>query len=191
MQVNFQYPRESILVKSSGKVEKRSGFFEIDRAKFTRNQTSQTYQSQHSAPIHRPRMPIPFLPLELWQKILELLDIPGATAISKAHPRFFGAFIESTQWIRFRNAINSFMRSNTVGLPVGSLPLFICSVMCDSSLKYSGLLTWIARRVNPILSKSSSIVVNRKLFKDLSSTIALKDRGFLAYHLIYQTGMLR
>jgi hypothetical protein len=54
-------------------------------------------------------MPLLVLPLELWQKILELLEVLDAIAISKAHPRFFGARIESTQAIRFYNAINSFM----------------------------------------------------------------------------------
>jgi hypothetical protein len=33
--------------------------------------------------------------IEIWQKIRKLLDILEAIAISKAHPRFFGAFIES------------------------------------------------------------------------------------------------
>jgi hypothetical protein len=123
-------------------------------------------------------MPFPSLPLEVWQNILELLDILEAIAIFKAHPRFFGAFINSMQGIRFRNAINSYMRSNAVGLPVGPLASFVCSVMRDSSLEFSSLLSWLARRLLPVVL--SSIVVNPKLFKDISSTIALKDRGFVS-----------
>ncbi len=35
------------------------------------------------------------LHLDIWYEILLLLDIKEAIAISKAYPRFFGAFIES------------------------------------------------------------------------------------------------
>jgi hypothetical protein len=70
-------------------------------------------------------MPIPSLPLDIWHKILVLLDIKEAIALSKAYPRFFGAFIESNQGIRFRNAINSYMRSDAVDLPAGPLPSFL------------------------------------------------------------------
>jgi hypothetical protein len=90
----------------------------------------------------------------------------------------FGAFIESKQGIRFRNAINSFMRSNAVDFPVGPLSSFVHSVLSGSSLEFSSLISWLAIRFNPVLS--SSIVVNHQLFADLSSTIALKDRGFVS-----------
>jgi hypothetical protein len=100
-----------------------------------------------------------------------------AIAVSKASPRVFGAFIKSKQGIRFRNAINSYMRSNTINFPVGPLSSFVCSVLRNSSLEFSALLSWLARRFHPALS--SSIAVNPQLFADLSSTIALKDRGFV------------
>jgi hypothetical protein len=122
-------------------------------------------------------MPIPYLPLDLWYEVFGLLDIDEAIAVSKASPRYFGAFILSKQGIRFRNAINSFMRSNSVDLPVGPLSSFVCSVLRNSSLEFSSLISWLAIRFRPVLL--SSIVVNRKLFTDLSSTIALKDRGFV------------
>jgi hypothetical protein len=129
-------------------------------------------------PIHPPsEMPFPPLPLDLWYEILALLDIKEAIAISKASPQIFGAFMESKQGIRFRNAINSYLRSNSVDLPVGSLSSFVCSVSRNSSMKFSGFISWLARRFHPILS--SSIVVSSELFKDLSSTIALKDHGFV------------
>jgi hypothetical protein len=123
-------------------------------------------------------MPLPLLPNDIWYEILGLLDIDEAIAFSKADPRFLGAFIESKQGIRFRNAINSYMRSTVVGLPVGPLSSFVRSVLRGSSLDFSSLISWLARRFRPILS--SSIVVNTQLFKDLSSTIALKDRGFVS-----------
>jgi hypothetical protein len=63
-------------------------------------------------------------------------------------------------------------------LPVGPLASFICGIMRDSSLEYFGPLFWMERRFRPVLS--SSIVVNHKLFSDISSTIALKDRGFVS-----------
>jgi hypothetical protein len=122
-------------------------------------------------------MSIPRLPIELWQNILELLDIQEAIATSKAHPRFFGAFIESKQVIRFRSAINSFVHSNAVDLPVGPLSSFVCSVLRDSSLDFSNLILWLKRRFRPSLS--SSIAVNRNPFKDLSAIITSKDRGFV------------
>ncbi len=96
-------------------------------------------------------MPIPSLPIELWQKILELLDIQEAIAISKARPRFFGAFIEHKQAILFRNAINSYLRSNAADLPVGPLASFICYLSRNSSLEFSGLASWISRRFPPNL----------------------------------------
>jgi hypothetical protein len=80
--------------------------------------------------------------------------------------------------VRFRNAMNSYMRSNEVDLPVGPLSSFICSVLRNSSLDFSSFVSWLARRFSPVLS--SSIVVNSQLFKDLTSTIALKDRGFVS-----------
>jgi hypothetical protein len=122
-------------------------------------------------------MPFSLLPTDIQHEIFLLLDIDEAIAISKASPRLFGAFIESKQSIRFRNAINSYKRSNAVDLPVGRLSSFVCSVTRNSSLEFSSLYSWLARRFLPVLS--SSIVVNSKLFKDLSSTIALKDRGFV------------
>jgi hypothetical protein len=90
-------------------------------------------------------MPIPSLPLEIWQKILELLDILEAIAISKAHPRFFGAFIKSEQAIRYRIAINSYIRSASVVLPVGPLASFIRYLLRNSSLEFTGLLSSLAR----------------------------------------------
>jgi hypothetical protein len=118
------------------------------------------------------------LPLDIWYEILLLLDIQEANSISKAYPRFFGAFIESKQAIRFNNAINSYRRSNAVDLPVGPLASFVCYLSRDSSMQFSSLISWLARRFKPFLS--SSIVVNRKLYEDLSSVIALKDRGFVS-----------
>jgi hypothetical protein len=118
------------------------------------------------------------LPTDIQHDIFLLLDIDEAIAISKANPRLFGAFIKSKQGIRFRNAINSYMRSNAVDLPVGPLSSFVCSVSRNSSLEFSSLFSWLARRFHPVLS--SSIVVNIQLFKDLSSTIVLKDRGFVS-----------
>jgi hypothetical protein len=123
-------------------------------------------------------MPIPPLPMDLWYDVFGLLDIDDAIAISKASPRYIGAFIESKQGIRFRNAISSYMRSNAVDLPVGRLSSFVRFVSYYSSLQFSALISWLAIRFHPALS--SSIVVNSKLFKDLSSTIALKDRGFVS-----------
>jgi hypothetical protein len=90
----------------------------------------------------------------------------------------FGAFIESKPGIRFRNAINSYMRSTAVDLPVGRLSSFVCSVSHDSSLVFSGLISWLAIRFRLVLS--SSIVLKKQLFKDLSSTIVLTDRGFVS-----------
>jgi hypothetical protein len=123
-------------------------------------------------------MQISSLPFDLWYEVFGLLDIDEAIAVSKAIPRLFGAFIKSKQGIRFRNAINSYMRSGAVDLPVGTISSFVCSVSRNSSLEYSALLSWLAIRFRPVLS--SSIVVNRQLFKDLSSTIVLKDRGFVS-----------
>jgi hypothetical protein len=123
-------------------------------------------------------MSISSLPPDLWYEVFGLLDIDEAIAISKASPRLFGAFIKSKQGIRFRNAINSYISSNAVDLPVGPLSSFVCRISRGSSLKFSALVSWLAMRFHPVLS--SSIVVNIKLFKDLSSTIALKDRGFVS-----------
>jgi hypothetical protein len=123
-------------------------------------------------------MKISSLPFDLWYEVFGLLDIDEAIAVSQASPRLFGAFIKSKQGIRFRNAINSYMRSNAEDLPVGPLSSFVCSVLRNSSLEFSALISWLAIRFHPILS--SSIVLNTKLFKDLSSTIALKDRGFVS-----------
>jgi hypothetical protein len=116
--------------------------------------------------------------LDLWYEVFGLLDIDEAIAVSKASPRVFGAFIKSKQGIRFRNAINSYIRSNSVDFPVGPLSSFVCSVLRDSSLEFSALHSWLAIRFRPVLS--SSIVVNSQLFKALSSIIVLKDRGFVS-----------
>jgi hypothetical protein len=70
------------------------------------------------------------------------------------------------------------MRSNAENLPVGPLSSFVCSILRGSSLEFSALISWLALRFHPILS--SSIVVNHQLFKDLSSTIALKDHGIVS-----------
>jgi hypothetical protein len=129
-------------------------------------------------PIHPTKMLISSLPPDLWYEVFGLLDIDEAIAVSKASPRVFGAFILSKQGIRFRNAINSYMRSDTVDLPVGPLSSFVCSISRNSSLEFSSLISWLAIRFRPVLS--SSIVVNSKLFADLSSTIASKDRGFVS-----------
>jgi hypothetical protein len=123
-------------------------------------------------------MKITSLPFDLWYEVFGLFDIDEAIAVSKASPRVFGAFIKSKQGIRFRNAMNTYMRSNAVDLPVGRISSFVCSVSRNSSLEFSALLSWLAIRFHPVLS--SSIVVNTQLFKDLSSTIALKDRGFVS-----------
>jgi hypothetical protein len=133
---------------------------------------------QTPEPIHPSKMSIPHIPLDLWYEVFGLLDIDEAIAVSKARPRLFGAFIKSKQGIRFRNAINSYMRSDSVDLPVGALSSFICSVSRNSSLEFSSLYSWLAHRFHPVLS--SSIFLNSQLFTDLSSTIALKDRGFVS-----------
>jgi hypothetical protein len=85
------------------------------------------------------------------------LDIKVASAFSKTSPRTAGAYIESKPAIRFLNTVNSFIRSKLFYSPVGDL----------SSLKFSSLISWLARQYRPILSYptlSSSIVVNRNLF---------------------------
>jgi hypothetical protein len=123
-------------------------------------------------------MNISSLPFDLWYEVFGLLDIDEAIAVSKASPRLFGKFIESKQGIRFRNTINYYIRSNAVDLPVGPLSSFVCSVLRGSSLEFSSLVSWLAIRFHPVLS--SSIIVNRQLFKNLSSNIALQDRGFVS-----------
>jgi hypothetical protein len=144
--------------------------------------SNNSYQTSHPPllpePIHPSKMSNPHLPLDLWYEVFGLLDIDEAIAVSKASPRVFGEFIESKQGIRFRNAINSYMRSNAVYLPVGPLSSFVCSVSSNSSLEFSSLVSWLAIRFRPVLS--SNIVVNKQLFKALSSTIALNDRGFVS-----------
>jgi hypothetical protein len=129
-------------------------------------------------PIHPTEMPLPFLPLDIWYEVFGLLDIDEAIAICKAHPRYFGAFIKEKQGIRFRNAVNSYMRSTAVDLPVGPLSSFVCKMLRGSSLDFSSLISWLVRRFRPVFS--SSIVVNSRLFADLSSIIVLKDRGFVS-----------
>jgi hypothetical protein len=109
------------------------------------------------------------LPLDIWYEILLLLDIKEAITLSKAYPRFFGAFIDSKQAIRFRNAINTYLRSGVVDLPVGPLASFICSAMRDSHFdSLPSLISWISRRYRPALS--SSIVENRIEIFDLMPT---------------------
>jgi hypothetical protein len=127
-------------------------------------------------PNHLTEISIPHLPLDLWYEVFGLLDIDEAIAVSKASPRIFGAFIESKQGIRFRNAINSYMHSNALDfpvglfdLPVGPLSSFVCSVSRWSSLDFDSLFSWLAIRFHPVLS--SSIVVgisNLKTFLRLS-----------------------
>jgi hypothetical protein len=90
----------------------------------------------------------------------------------------FGAFILSKQGVRFRNAINSNLRSTAVDFPVGPLSSFVCKASRGSSLELSSLSSWLAIRFHPVLS--SSIAVNSKLFMDLSSTIAMKECGFVS-----------
>jgi hypothetical protein len=165
----------------AGSPERRiSCFFGIDRVfleNFTRHPTSQTNQS--TAPRFNPsnQMKINPLPLDIWYEIIVLLDIKEAIALSKALPQFFGAFVESEKAIRFHNAINSYMHSTMVDLPVGSLTSCIRFVLRDSPFEFSRLISWLGRRLSPILS--SNIGVNSKLFEDISSIIASKDRGFV------------
>lgn len=154
----------------------RAWGFGIDRANFhsASNLAEINQSATTSKPIHPHKMPVPYLPLERSGRrssVVVHLDINEAIALSKAQPRFFGAYIESKQFIRYRNALNTFMRSGAAELPVGPLASFICSVMRNYSLQFSGLLSWFARRFSPILS--SSTVVDGKLFEDLSSIIAL------------------
>jgi hypothetical protein len=101
-------------------------------------------------------MNITSLSFDLWYEVFGLLDIDEAIAVSKASPRYFGRFIESKQGIRFRNAVNSYIRSNAVDLPVGPLSSFICSVSRDPSLEFSSLVFWLAIRFRPVLSSSIS-----------------------------------
>jgi hypothetical protein len=70
--------------------------------------------------------------------------------------------------------INSYMRLGVVDLPVGPLASFILFVMRGSSLQFPSLVSWLARRFRPALSSK----INKNLFEELSSIIALKDRGF-------------
>jgi hypothetical protein len=109
-------------------------------AKFYRHQTcKQINPPLLPEPIHPTKMSISSLPPDLWYEIFGLLDIDEAIAISKAHPQLFGAFIEEKQGIRFRNAVNSYLRSSAVDLPVGSLSSFVCHVSRGSSLEFSVL----------------------------------------------------
>jgi hypothetical protein len=154
-----------------------AGSFFWNRSCLTRHPTSQTNQS--TAPRFNPsnQMKINPLPLDIWYEIIVLLDIKEAIALSKALPQFFGAFVESEKAIRFHNAINSYMHSTMVDLPVGSLTSCIRFVLRDSPFEFSRLISWLGRRLSPILS--SNIGVNSKLFEDISSIIASKDRGFV------------
>jgi hypothetical protein len=68
------------------------------------------------------------------------------------------------------------MRSTAMDLPVGPLSSFVCSVLRNSSLEFSSLISWLALRFHPVLL---SRILKINLFKDLSSTIALKD-GFVS-----------
>jgi hypothetical protein len=118
------------------------------------------------------------LPIELWQKIFGLLDITDAITISKASPRTFGALIEYENVIRYRNAINSYKRPDAFSLSIGSLPWLIGKVLLDSSRGFSGFISWIERKYQPVLQ--SSILNTNKVFEDLSSILALNDSGFLS-----------
>jgi hypothetical protein len=81
-----------------------------DRSKIARQSSSilanKPNHSSQNPSIQPASMPTLNLPIELWEKILVLLDSQEAIAVSKAHPRFFGALIESNRLIRFRNALN-------------------------------------------------------------------------------------
>jgi hypothetical protein len=124
-------------------------------------------------------MPFSLLPTDILHEIFLLLDIEDAWAISIANPRTFGAYIGSKRVIRFRNAINSYLsRPTNADQPLSS---FVSEVMRNSMYnspvpEYTALVSWLARKYRPILY--SSIVDNNNLFKDLSSIIALKERGF-------------
>jgi hypothetical protein len=87
-------------------------------------------------------MSLPLLPLDIWYEVFGLLDIDEANAICKADPRFLVAVIEDKQGIRFRNAINSYMRSTAVDLPVGPLSSFIFNIFIlrNSSLEFSSMI---------------------------------------------------
>jgi hypothetical protein len=108
-----------------------------------------------------PREAFELIPLDLCYEICGSLTIDEAFKFSKAFPRTFGAVIESTQTIRFRNAINS-----------APLPLFF-RVLAETEVKYSSFRSWLKPRL-----LKSCIVPPRKLIPQLSSIIAFKDRGF-------------
>jgi hypothetical protein len=107
-----------------------------------------------------------------------MLDINAASALYKASPRTFGAFIESKPGIRYLNAMNSdlLLHPNALDSPAGPISSLVCRISRGSSLNYTGLVSWLTRRYR--IAISSSIVVNNKLLKGLSSVIGLKDRGF-------------
>jgi hypothetical protein len=126
------------------------------------------------APINQSKMTLDPLPLDIWYELLLLLDIKEA--IQKP-------FLVSLERLSSQSKLSVFAMPSTricvlCDLPVGPLASFICFLLRDSSLEFTGLLSWIARRIQPVLY--SSVDVNRKLFKDLSSTFALKDRGFVS-----------
>jgi hypothetical protein len=99
------------------------------------------------------------LPLDVWYEVFVLLNIKDAIAVSKANPRFFGAYIEDQQVIRFKNTVNSAPSS-----------LRVLGGMADG---FSSFRDWLQRNLF-----KSCIVPPSKLFPPLSSIIASKDRGF-------------
>jgi hypothetical protein len=103
------------------------------------------------------------LPLDLWFDILGMLNILDAISVSKADPRTFGAFIEDKQVIRFNNAFNT-----------TPSPLFH-RVLNESAVGYSSFSYWLERRL-----LKTCLVSPNKLFRDMSSSIVLKERDIIA-----------
>jgi hypothetical protein len=78
-------------------------------------------------------------PKKICYEMFSLLPIEDAYKISKAFPRTFGAFIESNQVIRFKNAIKS-----------APSPLFH-RVLNGSESIYSFFHSWLKPRVLSLL----------------------------------------
>jgi hypothetical protein len=114
---------------------------------------------------------------DVWEYILGMLNIKESRAICIADPRTFGALIEHQQSIRFKNAFNSpstIFHDILGGTQVSSyLKLYKISTLPFYN-SYSLFLPWLKRQ----LLKTS--IVPRKLFANVSSIIALKDRGFVS-----------
>jgi hypothetical protein len=103
------------------------------------------------------------LPLDLWFDILGTLNIQDAISFSKADPRTFGAFIEDKQSIRFSNAFNT------------TPSTLFHRVLNESAAGYSSFSSWLNRRLLKFC-----IVSPNKLFSELSTSIALKERDIIA-----------